>query len=102
LLWGWLTSDGPQVKGRRLVALLLCVYLVHFSIARAGMVSVMLVTVIFCVCLHQYKLLVKIAAVALFVTSVSGMLAPETLNTQLANLKDAILYKGHQEQGVLG
>ena len=102
LLWGWLTSDGPQVKGRRLVALLLCVYLVHVSMARAAIVSVMLVTAIFCVCLHQYKLLVKIAAVALFVTSVSGMLAPETLKTQLVDLKDAILYKGHKEQGVLG
>ncbi len=102
LLWGWLTSDGPVVKGRRLVALCLCVYLVHFSLARAGMVSVLLVTVIFCVCLHQYKLLVKIAALALFVTSVSGMLAPEALYTQLGALKDAVLYKGHKEQGVLG
>jgi O-antigen ligase len=102
LLWGWLTSDGPVVKGRRLLALVLCVYLVHLSMARAGMVSVMLVTVIFCVCLHQYKLLVKTAALALFVTSVSGMLAPETLNTQLEDLKDAVLYKGHKEQGVLG
>ncbi len=102
LLWGWLTSDGLQVKGRRLVALLLCVYLVHFSMARAGMASVMFVTVIFCVCLHQYKLLVKIAALALFVTSVSGMLAPETLYMQLDDLKDAVLYKGHKEKGVLG
>jgi O-antigen ligase len=102
LLWGWLTSDGPLVKGRRLVTLLLCVYLVHFSLARAGMVSVLLVTIVFCVCLHQYKLLVKIAALALFVTSIGGMLAPESLNTQLGDLKDAILYKGHKEQGVLG
>lgn len=102
LLWGWLTSDRPLVKGRRLFALLLCVYLVHFSMARAAMASVMLVTAIFCVCLHQYKLLVKIAAGALFVTSINGMLAPETLNTQLLDLKDAILYKGHKEHGVLG
>jgi len=102
LLWGWLTSDGPVAKGRRLVGLLLCVYLVHSSMARAGMASVMLVTVIFCVCLHQSRLLVKIAALALFVTSVSGMLAPEALYTQLGDLKDAVLYKGHKEQGVLG
>ncbi len=102
LSWGWLTSDGPIVKGRRLVALLLSVYLVHVSLARAGMVSVLLVTLIFCVCLHQYKLLVKIAALALLAISVGGMLAPESLNTQLGDLKDAVLYKGHKEQGVLG
>ncbi len=44
LLWGWLTSDGPVVKFRRLVALLLCAYLILFSMARAGMISVVLVT----------------------------------------------------------
>ncbi len=40
LLWGWLTSDVPGVKFRRLAALLLCAYLVSFSMARAGMASV--------------------------------------------------------------
>ncbi len=102
LLWGWLTSDGPAVKGRRLVALLLCTYLVYFSVARAAMVSVLFVTLTFCVCLRQYKLLMKMAAVVLFVVAVGGMLAPETLNDQLTNLKDAFLYKGHKEEGLLG
>lgn len=102
LLWGWLTSDGVLVKSRRLVALLLCTYLVHFSMARAGMVSVMLVTTIFCVCLRQYKLLVKMAAVVLLLVAVGGMLAPETLNVQLRDLQDAFLYKGHKEEGLLG
>ncbi len=101
LLWGWVTSDGPVVKGRRLVALLLCTYLVRFSMARAGMLAVMVVTIIFCVCLHQYKLLVKVVALVLFVVAVSGMLAPETLNKQIGDLKDAVLYKGHKEEGVL-
>ena len=56
LLWGWLTSDGPGVRFRRLVALLLCTYLIFFSMARAGMVSIAVVTLIFGFCLHQYKL----------------------------------------------
>src|SRR5208283_2565975 len=59
LLWGWLTSTGHVVKFRRLVALLLCTYLVHVSVARAGMVAIVLVTLIFCVCLRQYRLLVR-------------------------------------------
>ena len=102
LLWGWLTSEGPVVKGRRLVALLLCVYLVRFSIARAGMVSVAVVTVVFCVCLHQYKLLVKVGALILFFVAIGGMLVPDSLNQQLGDLKDAVLYKGHKEGGMLG
>ncbi len=102
LLWGWLISDGPTVRFRRLVALLLCVYLVRFSMARAGMVTVTLVTLIFCICLHQYKLLVKVVALALFLIAVSGMFAPEALNTQLGNMEDALLYKGHKEEGAMG
>src|SRR5260370_24243316 len=77
LLWAWLTSDRPVVKVRRLVALLLCAYLVRFSLARAGMASVILVSVLLCVCLHRYKLLVKMVALGLFVFAVIGMWAPE-------------------------
>jgi O-antigen ligase len=102
LLWGWLTSDSPGVKLRRLAALLLCTYLVFFSMARAGMVSIALVTIVFCFCLHQYKLLVKVAALALALLAVTGVLAPAKLSTSVAELKDAVLYKGHKDEGVLG
>jgi len=102
LLWGWLTSDGPVVRLRRLAALLLCTYLVHFSMARAGMVSVAVVTLVFCLGLHQYKLLVKVVALFLFLVAVTGMLNPETLNKQFGDLKDAVLYKGHKQEGVMG
>ena len=102
LLWGWLTSDGPAVKFRRLVALLLCTYLVHFSLARAGMASVVAVTLVFCFLLHQYKLLVKVLALVLLLVAVTGMLDAGALNKRLGGLKDAVLYKGHKEEGVLG
>jgi O-antigen ligase len=101
LLWGWLTSDGPAVRFRRLAALLLCTYFVHFSMARAGMVSVAVVTLVFCLCLHQYKLLVKMVALALFLVAVTGMFAPGTLSKSLGDLTDAVLYKGHKEGGVM-
>jgi O-antigen ligase len=102
LLWGWLTSDGRKVKFRRLVALLLCTYLVDFSLARAGMVTVALVTLIFCFCLRQYKLMVKTVALVLLLVTVIGMLAPRTLYKSLGDLKDTVLYKGHKEEGALG
>jgi O-antigen ligase len=102
LLWAWLISDGPAVKFRRMTALILCTYLIVFSMARAGMVSAVLVTFIFCVCLHQYKLLVKLVALALLMIAVTGMLAPGTLDKALGDLTDAVLYKGHKEEGFLG
>jgi len=102
LLWGWLTTDGPAARLRRLAALLLCVYLVYFSMARAGMISITLVTFVFCLCLRQYKLLTKVLAVTLLLVAVTGMWDPETLNDRLRSIKDTVLYKGHKEQGVLG
>jgi O-antigen ligase len=102
LLWGWLASDGPAVRLRRLAALLLCTYLVQFSMARAAMVSIMVVTFVFCVGLHQYRLLVKVAALVLFVVAVTGMFDPGVLNKSLGDLKDAVLYKGHKQEGVMG
>lgn len=102
LLWGWMTSDEPPVKIRRLVALLLCVYLVRFSLARAGILSVLVVTVVVCVCLRRYELLVKMVAVVLLLVAVTGMLAPESLNKQAGDLADALLYKGHKEEGLMG
>jgi O-antigen ligase len=102
LLWGWLISEGPAERFRRLIALLVCTYLIFFSMSRAGMVSITLVTLIFCICLHQYKLLVKVAALALLMIAITGMFAPETLDARINIMKDAVLYKGHKEEGVLG
>jgi O-antigen ligase len=102
LLWGWIVSEGPVGNVRRLVSLILCMYLVRYSLARAGMVAVVLVMVVFCVCLHQYKLLVKGSALVLLLVAVAGTFAPQTLTKQFDDLTDAVLYKGHQEGGVLG
>ena len=102
LLWGWLTDDRPGEKLRRLVALLLCTYLVYFSMARAAMISIMAVMLIFLVCLHQYRLLVKVVAFGLVLIAISGMLDPGALNNKLEGVTDAVLYKGHKEGGLLG
>jgi O-antigen ligase len=102
LLWGWRVSDGHVVRMRRLFALLLCSYLVFFSMARAGMASIMAVTLVFCFCLREYKLLVKIVALVLFLIAITAMFDPSGLNQRLGDMKDAVLYKGHKSEGVLG
>jgi O-antigen ligase len=66
------------------------------------MVSALVVVLVFCICLGQYKLLGRIAAFVLVLVALTGMLMPGTLDRQLGELKDAFLYKGHKEEGVLG
>ncbi len=102
LLWAWIVSDGLAVKFRRLSALLLCTFLVIFSMARAGIVSIMLLTVIFCFSLRKYRLLTKIVALVLLAIALTGMVAPDTLQKSLGDLEDAMLYKGHKSEGILG
>jgi O-antigen ligase len=102
LLWGWQTSVGPVTKARRLTAIAVCGYLILFSVARAGMASVVVVSVFFCVGLHQYKLLVKGIALLLVLVAVIGMLDPAALNQRMSDLRDAVLYKGHKSEGLLG
>ena len=102
LLWGWQTSDGLVGKFRKLVALLICTYLVGFSLSRASMISVAVVIVTFCLCLHRYKLLAKIIAVVLFFVAIGGILAPDTLSQQTERFEQAFLYKGHKEGGIFG
>ncbi len=102
LLWGWLTTEGIGARARRLAALLLCTYMVFFSMARAAMVSIILVMLVFCFCLRQYKLLVKAAAILVFLIAVSGVFNPEALSNRLGGLEEAVIYKGHKSEGLMG
>ena len=102
LLWGWLTSQPGITRWRRFLALLLCSYLVLFTLARAGIAAVILVSLMFCIGLRQYRLLLKGAGLALFLIAVMGMVDPTALVRSSENLKDAVFYKGHKEAGVLG
>jgi O-antigen ligase len=102
LFWGWVTSEPGPARWRRLAALLLCTYLVFFSLERAGMAAIVLVTLAFCFCLRQYKVLMKGAMLAFGVVAVAGMVNPVALNESAISLRDAVLYKGHKEVGVLG
>jgi len=81
---------------------LLCTYLILFSMARAAMIATIVVTLVLCLCLRQYKLLVKVTGLVLLMIAATGMLSPQTLDRSLGNLTDAVLYKGHKEEGVLG
>jgi O-antigen ligase len=102
LLWGWFISDQPVLRNRRLIALLLCAYLVRFSLSRAALVTVVGVAFVFCVCLRRYRLLMKMTALVLLVASVGALLAPTPVMQQITNFKDDFLYKGHKEEGVMG
>jgi O-antigen ligase len=102
LFWGWFTSEPGLVRWRRLGAVLLCAFLSFFSLARAGMAAIGLVTIAFCFCLRQYKLLMKVALLTLGLVAAIGMVNPTVLSESATSVRDSVLYKGHKEEGVLG
>jgi O-antigen ligase len=103
LLWGWFTSEPGLARWRRLLGLLVCTFLSFFSLERAGMVAIAALTLAFCFCIRQYKLLMKVALLALGAIGVIGMVKPAALSEVAVSIQDAILYKGgHKEEGVLG
>ena len=103
LFWGWFTSKPGLVRWRRLLTLLGCSFLGFFSLERAGMVAIVALTLAFCFCVRQYKLLMKVALLALGAIGVIGMVKPAELSEFAVSVQDAILYKGgHREEGVLG
>jgi O-antigen ligase len=102
LLWAWVNDEVPAVKLRRLIALLLCSYLTFFSVARAGLAAMAAVILTFSFCLHQYKLLLRVTAMAILLIACAGVFAPRALTQRFENLTDVILYKGHKEEGILG
>ena len=61
-----------------------------------------LITLVLCLCLRQYKLLLKATGLVVLVVAIGGVVAPGKLETSLGNMKDAVLYKGHKEEGILG
>ncbi len=102
LLWGWFTSEVGSGRWRRLTALLLCTFLICFSWARASMVAMVLVTLAFCIGLRQHRLLLRMAGAALFLVILMGLVNPAALTESALAAKDAVLYKGHKEKGLLG
>jgi O-antigen ligase len=102
LLWAVLTSETRPARYRRTLALLLCGYLLYSSMARAGMIAALVSTFILCLSLRQYKLLLQGAGLILFLVAVTGTVAPIYFEESISQFSDAIFYKGHKEEGILG
>jgi O-antigen ligase len=102
LFWGWISSEPGMLRRRRLVALLISVYLVHYSFSRAAIIAAGVVTLVLCFCLREYKILIKAVVCVVCMIAVVGVVAPSVLDQSVSDLSDAVIYKGHKDQGLLG
>ena len=104
LLWGVLVSEGTSARRRRTFALVLCLFLLFASYERAGLVAAAVSSLLLCIALRRYRLLIKGVAVALLAAVVAAAVVPLTTDKpgESESFVSAFLYKGHEAQGLLG
>jgi O-antigen ligase len=107
LFWGWLTAEGKTRYRRMLFACLLGVGLLFFSQARAGILAASFSCCLTCVALRRYRLLIRGTVAFLCLAALSLALLPAEEVEGLPERREAsgldnLLYKGHEDQGMLG
>lgn len=106
LLWGVIVSKGTKSYKRRVLVLVLCLLLLLSSYARAAIGAACLSSMLLCVALRHYRLLVKGAAVvllgALLMVAISPMPEVRSGGGPIESLTDTFFYKGKRAQGLFG
>ncbi len=108
LFWGVLTSEGKTQFRRMVFALTLAVGLLLYSQARAGMLAAVVACCLTCVALRRYRLLIRGGVAFLCVAAVVIAATPSEskedmpIRRENSSLLSTLLYKGHDDSGVLG
>lgn len=106
LLWGLIGADSSAKRLRIGVEFAAAGLLLMSSFARSGIASAGLATLLLCISLRRYRLLIKIVSLTLVLAMLAVTFAPRSeqgadLDRNLS-VSSAYLYKGHNEAGVFG
>jgi O-antigen ligase len=108
LFWGTLTTEGKTMHRRLIFVLVLSIGLLFFSQARSGILAAAVSCCLTCVALRRYRLLIQGAVTFVCVATLFLVLIPSEQMADMPNrqkqasLADILLYKGHENAGVLG
>jgi O-Antigen ligase len=102
LLWGVLSTADRHVRFRRIIALCLASYLLYLSVSRAAILACAVAVTIMCVALRRQVLLVKGAAVLMFLVAIIAVVQPARFDTLVSSFTEDLIYKGKPQMGILG
>jgi O-antigen ligase len=109
LLWNVLTTRESFLRQRRWCALGLCLLLLFFSQARAGVLAAFVTCTLLCVTLRKARLLVMgialsllLAVAAIYLTPADSEQDAMPVRHEGASIPSYFLYKGKVASGVLG
>lgn len=103
LLWGLLVSETRFLRCRRIFALLLCQLLLLSSYERAGIIAALTSSVLLCVALRRYRVILTGLLLALATALAVASLVPlPVLNgSDDVSLSSRFVYKGNRDMGLL-
>jgi hypothetical protein len=102
LLWGVLSTMDRHVRFRRTIALCLAAYLLYFSVSRAGILACAVAVTVMCVALRRQHLLLKGAAVLMFLVAIVAVVQPTRFDTLVSSFTEDLIYKGKPQMGIFG
>ncbi|HTS35727.1 MAG TPA: O-antigen ligase family protein [Candidatus Solibacter sp.] len=100
LLWGAMLEDSNFIRRRRLVLFGVCMFLVFYSLSRAGIAAAVLSCTLLCLCLRQYRMFILAATTILIVAATTAIFWPEAASNGFSSVTSSVVYKGRDS--VLG
>ena len=94
LLWGTMVAEKPSARYRRLLLFILCMSLVFYSHARAGIAAALIACGLLCIGLRKYKLFVQGLCVLVILVTTFAIFRPEAFSSGISELNASVLYKG--------
>jgi hypothetical protein len=94
LLWGTMVAEKPAVRYRQLLLFTLCMGLVFYSHARAGIAAALISCGLLCLALRKYKLFAQGLGVLVILVATTAIVRPEAFSNRISDLNATVLYKG--------
>jgi O-antigen ligase len=98
-LWGILSSEDRVERLRFTVAMAVALLLLFSSYARAGIMAAVISSLLLCLTVGRYRVMIKGACLALLLAVTAATLMPRPEASE--SLSSTFLYKGKHEQGLL-
>jgi len=102
LLWGALVAGDKRLQLRRALACVGALYLVYFSVTRAAMLGAAASMLVVLIGVRRHKLILKGLLAGAGVVAITAIAAPGHFDELNSSLVSGVIYKGQQEQGLLG
>ena len=102
LLWGSLISSNRIIRWRYAIGSFLAIILMFFGLSRAAVIASFISMGLLLIVARKSKLLIPAAMVAMSALALAALWNPSALQSYGSESAATLLYKGHQNEGVMG